>query len=137
MRYINVLGLAFSLSFVSAIVQGSAAEPLSADTPVTTAAGATFTAPAGCSITSSANKNVLDPPEADSPARMDVNYSVVPIRRAGGMWTSPRDLPKYKQMELALGQLPDGRQLVSEENLLERAKGQVQTTADTTYGMGS
>ena len=32
--------------------------------------------------------------------------------------------------------LPDGRQLVSKENLLERRKGQVQTGEDTTYGMG-
>jgi CubicO group peptidase (beta-lactamase class C family) len=70
------------------------------------------------------------------PARIDMNYSVVPIRPAGGMWTSARDLSKYVQMELALGQLPDGRQLVSKENLLERRKGQVQTSEDTTYGMG-
>jgi CubicO group peptidase (beta-lactamase class C family) len=70
------------------------------------------------------------------PARMDMNYSVVPIRPAGGMWTSARDLSKYVQMELALGQLPDGRQLVSKENLLERRKGQVQTGEDAIYGMG-
>jgi CubicO group peptidase (beta-lactamase class C family) len=70
------------------------------------------------------------------PARMDMNYSVVPIRPAGGMWTSARDLSKYLQMELALGRLPDGRQLVSKESLLERRKGQVQTSEDVTYGMG-
>jgi CubicO group peptidase (beta-lactamase class C family) len=70
------------------------------------------------------------------PARMDMNYSVVPIRPAGGMWTSARDLSKYLQMELALGQLPGGKQLVSKETLLERRKGQVQTSEDATYGMG-
>jgi CubicO group peptidase (beta-lactamase class C family) len=70
------------------------------------------------------------------PARMDMNYSVVPVRPAGGMWTSARDLSKYIQMELALGRLPDGRQLVSKENLLERRKGQVQASEDATYGMG-
>jgi CubicO group peptidase (beta-lactamase class C family) len=70
------------------------------------------------------------------PARMDTNYSIVPIRPAGGMWTSARELSKYVQMELASGQLPDGRQLVSKENLLERRKAQVQTSEDTTYGMG-
>ena len=32
--------------------------------------------------------------------------------------------------------MPDGRQLVSKESLLERRKGQVQTSEDTTYGMG-
>jgi CubicO group peptidase (beta-lactamase class C family) len=71
-----------------------------------------------------------------TPARMDMNYSVVPIRPAGGMWTSARDLSKYVEMELALGQLSDGKQLVSKESLLERRKGQVQSGEDTTYGMG-
>jgi len=67
---------------------------------------------------------------------MDMNYSVVPVRPAGGMWTSARDLSKYIQMELAVGWLPDGKQLVSKESLLERHKGHVQTGEDTTYGMG-
>ncbi len=71
-----------------------------------------------------------------TPARMDMNYSLVPVRPAGGMWTSARDLSKYIQMELALGWLPDGKKLVSKENLLERHKGHVQTGEDTTYGMG-
>jgi CubicO group peptidase (beta-lactamase class C family) len=71
-----------------------------------------------------------------TPARMDMNYSIVPVRPAGGMWTSARELSKYIQMELALGRLPDGRQLVSKENLLERHKGQVPTGEDTAYGMG-
>jgi len=70
------------------------------------------------------------------PARMDINYSVVPLRPAGGMWTSVRDLSKYLQMELARGRLPDGTQLVSPENLLERRKPQVQTGEDIAYGMG-
>jgi CubicO group peptidase (beta-lactamase class C family) len=69
-------------------------------------------------------------------ARMDINYSVVPLRPAGGMWTSARDLSRYLQMELASGELPDGTRLVSRENLLERRKAQVQTGEDTTYGMG-
>lgn len=71
-----------------------------------------------------------------TPARMDMNYSIVPVRPAGGVWTSARDLSKYIQMELALGRLPDGKQLVSKESLLERHKGQVQTGEDTAYGMG-
>ncbi len=70
------------------------------------------------------------------PARMDVNYSVVPLRPAGGMWTSAHDLSSYLRMELARGQLPDGTQLVSKDNLLERRKAQVQTGEDQVYGMG-
>jgi CubicO group peptidase (beta-lactamase class C family) len=81
-------------------------------------------------------------PHGDNPdgktalARMDANYSVVPLRPAGGMWTSARDLSRYVQMELALGALPGGKRLVSRENLLERRRPQIQTAADTTYGMG-
>ena len=70
------------------------------------------------------------------PAPMDINYSVVPVRPAGGMWTSAHDLSSYLRMELALGQLPGGRQLVSQESLLERRRGQVQTGENVSYGMG-
>jgi len=70
------------------------------------------------------------------PASMDINYSIVPMRPAGGMWTSARDLSHYLLMELALGQLPSGKRLVSQESLLERRKGQVQTSEDVAYGMG-
>jgi adenylate kinase family enzyme len=52
------------------------------------------------------------------------------------MWTSARELAKYLQMELALGRLPDGTQLVSKENLLERRKPQIRTGEDQAYGMG-
>jgi CubicO group peptidase (beta-lactamase class C family) len=69
-------------------------------------------------------------------ARMDMNYSIVPVRPAGGMWTSARDLSKYLQMELARGVLPDRKRLVSEENLLERRRTQIETDEDTAYGMG-
>jgi CubicO group peptidase (beta-lactamase class C family) len=69
-------------------------------------------------------------------ASMDINYSIVPMRPAGGMWTSARDLTNYLQMELALGVLADGTRLVSQESLLERRKGQIQMGEDTAYGMG-
>jgi CubicO group peptidase (beta-lactamase class C family) len=68
-------------------------------------------------------------------ARQDINYSAVPIRPAAGMWTSAHDLAKYLELELALGALPDGKPLVSRENLLERRKPQVKMGEDTTYGM--
>jgi hypothetical protein len=67
---------------------------------------------------------------------MDLNYSVVPIRPAGGMWTSTRDLTRYVQMELAQGALPDGRRLVSKNNLLARRVPQVLESEDVSYGMG-
>jgi CubicO group peptidase (beta-lactamase class C family) len=69
-------------------------------------------------------------------ARMDLNHRIVPVRPAGGVWTSAHDLSKYVQMELARGKLPDGRPLVSEENVLARVMPQVVLSADVSYGMG-
>jgi CubicO group peptidase (beta-lactamase class C family) len=67
--------------------------------------------------------------------RMDLNYSVVPVRPAGGVWTSARELAKYVEMELAKGKLPGGGRLVSEKNLLARYEPQVLLGEDATYGM--
>jgi len=69
-------------------------------------------------------------------ASMDLNYSIVPARPAGGVWTSAADLARYVQDELALGKLPDGKQLVSAENLLARRAPQIALGEDSTYGMG-
>ncbi len=68
--------------------------------------------------------------------RMDLNYAVVPVRPAGGVWTSAHDLALYVQMELARGKLPNGKQLVSEENLLARRAPQVSVSENLAYGMG-
>jgi CubicO group peptidase (beta-lactamase class C family) len=69
-------------------------------------------------------------------AGMDINYSVVSVRPAGGAWSNVKDLTHYVQMELAKGQLPGGKRLVSETNLLERRAPQVSIGENTTYGMG-
>lgn len=69
-------------------------------------------------------------------APMDLNYSVVPVRPAGGVWTSARELSRYVEMELAKGLLPDGKRLVSEANLMARRAPQVLVSEDVTYGMG-
>jgi CubicO group peptidase (beta-lactamase class C family) len=68
-------------------------------------------------------------------ARVDLNYSVVPVRPAGGVWTSPRELARYVEMELAKGMLSNGKRLVSQENLLARYKPNVIIGEDATYGM--
>jgi CubicO group peptidase (beta-lactamase class C family) len=69
-------------------------------------------------------------------ADMGLNRTVIPLRPAGGMWTSSGDLIRYVQMELANGKLPNGQQLVSETNLLERRKPQVLIADKMYYGMG-
>ena len=69
-------------------------------------------------------------------ASMAFNYSIFPARPAGGVWTSAADLIRYVQLELAQGKLPDGKQLVSPENLLMRRAPQISLGEDATYGMG-
>jgi len=69
-------------------------------------------------------------------ASMAINYSIVPARPAGAVWTSSADLIRYVQLELNLGKLPNGKQLVSAQNLLERRKPQVSLGEDSFYGMG-
>jgi CubicO group peptidase (beta-lactamase class C family) len=64
------------------------------------------------------------------------DYSIYPARPAGGVWTSAHDLARYVQDELNLGKLPDGQQLVSQENLLMRRKPQIMLGEDSSYGMG-
>jgi CubicO group peptidase (beta-lactamase class C family) len=71
-----------------------------------------------------------------SVAAMAINYSIIPARPAGAVWTSSHDLIRYVQDELALGKLPDGKQLVSAENLLTRRAPQVLLGEDSSYGMG-
>ena len=68
-------------------------------------------------------------------APMDLNYSVVPVRPAGGVWTSSRELARYVEMELARGMLPNGKRLVSEKNLLARYEPNVIVGEHVTYGM--
>ena len=78
-------------------------------------------------------------PDVDGkPARalMSVNYAAIPVRPAGAVWSSVRDMLKYVSMELAEGQLPDGKTYISKEPLLERRTPQVSIGKDVTYGMG-
>ena len=69
-------------------------------------------------------------------ADLAFDYVVIPHRPAGGVWTSAHDMTRYVQLELAEGKLPNGKQLVSAENLLARRTPQVPIGEDATYGMG-
>jgi CubicO group peptidase (beta-lactamase class C family) len=64
-----------------------------------------------------------------------VNTSVVPLRPAGGAWSSIRDMLRYVQMELAEG-VVDGRAYIGKDALLARRTAQVAIGTDATYGMG-
>ena len=69
-------------------------------------------------------------------ADLAFDYSVIPIRPAGGLWTSAHDLARYVLNEVNLGKLPVGSQLVSQENLLTRRRPQIALGEDSWYGMG-
>jgi CubicO group peptidase (beta-lactamase class C family) len=69
-------------------------------------------------------------------ALMDLNYAIIPVRPAGGGWSSVRDMLKYVQMELDEGTLPDGKRYIAKETLLQRRVPQVSIGQDITYGMG-
>lgn len=55
---------------------------------------------------------------------------------AGAAWSNLQDLERYVLLELSKGRTPEGRQLVSEENLLERRKPQVRINDKANYGLG-
>lgn len=69
-------------------------------------------------------------------AAMALNYSGVPIRPAGGAWTSIHDLARFVQLEAREGRLGNGDQLISSKNVLARRIAQVTTGLNTFYGMG-
>jgi CubicO group peptidase (beta-lactamase class C family) len=68
-------------------------------------------------------------------AEARANYSVVPLRPAGAVWSSVNDMLKYVAMELAEGKLPDGTPYIDRAVLLERRAPQVVVSTDETYGM--
>jgi CubicO group peptidase (beta-lactamase class C family) len=68
--------------------------------------------------------------------QMDFNYTVIPLRPSGGLWTNVHDLSQYVMMELAKGKLKNGQRLVSEQNLMQRQVPNVVISEDFYYGMG-
>lgn len=69
-------------------------------------------------------------------ALAEANTSIIPVRPAGGAWSSVRDMLKYVQMELDEGKLPSGEQYIAKDVLLARRAPQVAIGTDATYGMG-
>jgi CubicO group peptidase (beta-lactamase class C family) len=85
--------------------------------------------------------NVAVPHAPDVDGKMSlaegrVNLSIVPVRPAGGAWSTVSDMLKYVAMELAEGKLPGGASYISKAALLARREPQVSVGIDVTYGMG-
>jgi CubicO group peptidase (beta-lactamase class C family) len=69
-------------------------------------------------------------------AESRTNLSIVPVRPAGGAWSSVNDLMNYVVMEIHEGKLPDGTQYISKDALQARHARQVDVGPDVIYGMG-
>ncbi|MBN8488753.1 MAG: beta-lactamase family protein, partial [Burkholderiales bacterium] len=69
-------------------------------------------------------------------ADMGLNYTIVPARPAGAVWTSPHDFSRWVLMELNKGRTPEGRALISETNWAARYQPQVMVGEDVHYGLG-
>ncbi len=70
------------------------------------------------------------------PVEFRLNHAVIPVRPAGGAWSTVRDYARYVRLELTEGRLPDGTGYLSAKNLLARREPQVRTGEETWYGMG-
>jgi len=85
--------------------------------------------------------NAAVPHAPDADGRMTLaegraNLSIVPVRPAGGAWSTVDDVMKYVAMELAEGKLPNGAPYIGKAALLARRAPQVAVGIDVTYGMG-
>ncbi len=76
---------------------------------------------------------------------LDQTWKTIPIRDeegviaigpAGAVWSTAEDMARYVAMELAKGKDANGRQLVSEANLLMRRSPQVKVSEKSFYGLG-
>lgn len=70
------------------------------------------------------------------PIGMEVNDTILPFRPAGAAWSTVHDMLRYVQEELTPGRTPEGRQIVSEANVLARRHPNVPLGEEGSYGMG-
>ena len=83
-----------------------------------------------------ASPHAWDADGVTAAAEMAINYAIVPLRPAGGVWSNARDMMRYLRMELGRGLAPDGKRVASETNVLKRREQQVKIGNDIIYGMG-
>jgi CubicO group peptidase (beta-lactamase class C family) len=67
---------------------------------------------------------------------MELNDVIIAQRPAGGAWSNVRDMLKYVQLELANGNLPDGKRYLAAEPLLARRAPQVSMDEHASYALG-
>jgi CubicO group peptidase (beta-lactamase class C family) len=70
------------------------------------------------------------------PMPMNFARAVTATAPAGGVWSNADDMAKYMMTELSRGIAPDGKRVVSEQNLLETWKPEIDMGGSSQYGMG-
>jgi CubicO group peptidase (beta-lactamase class C family) len=60
---------------------------------------------------------------------------ITPMNPGGGAWSTVHDLSQVLLMELAKGKTPEGKQVVSEQNLLARREPQARAGEKVSYGL--
>ncbi|HVK70744.1 MAG TPA: serine hydrolase [Polyangium sp.] len=68
-------------------------------------------------------------------APSDTAAWITPLNPGGGAWSTVRDLSKVLLMELAKGKTSDGKQVISEPNLLARREPQSRDGENASYGL--
>ncbi len=83
-----------------------------------------------------ASPHTLDHTYRVRPHGTEMDASINPHRPAGGAWISARDFIRYVQLEANEGTLPNGKRLISRQNILARRVPQVTAGDGVSYGMG-
>lgn len=86
--------------------------------------------------TDHAAPHALDVELRNVPADFDLNRCILPVRPAGGAWSSIRDYARYGRLELTRGQLPDGSRFIAPDCLTARRRPMVRTGENEWYGLG-
>jgi CubicO group peptidase (beta-lactamase class C family) len=70
------------------------------------------------------------------PVPLQNEYMVQPGEPAGGLWSNVKDMSRYLITQMSQGVSPDGKRVVSAENLSVTWTPQVQTSATAGYALG-
>lgn len=71
-----------------------------------------------------------------APIDVDIERFLLPVAPAGAHWSTAEDMAKYLLTQLNLGVAPNGRRVVSEENLLATWQPRTAVAAAESYGLG-
>lgn len=70
------------------------------------------------------------------PIPLSTEELLVPVAPAGASWSTASDMARYLITQINQGVNPDGKRVVSAENLQVTWEPQVQVSADSSYGLG-